>query len=184
MKKTNKKNNEILNKVKEFFNKPSILIIALIILDLVMIYNYNALKNSNKIYTANVEEKEILIPSIHIFLNNDMNYFYASKAEFAGENKDIYSYDIGYYVKDDKNKDVSFASRKGKLEKKAELKEVVNDMSGWDFGENKASDYFFKDDVVNNLDKLHFVIKACSKKECKTPDINYTYKVDLKKITR
>lgn len=179
-----KQQNSFLVKVKKILNNPlpMLIILTLIIVFLLMyIANYD---NKNKIFVGVAENKDIQIVNVHYFTNGDMNYFYASNAAYIGKDKDIYSYQIGYYVVDKNDNYIELATRSGNLSEKASLKEILEEMSGWNFPEPDKANYFFTDQVMRNMDNLHFVVKASTKEDSKEADVYYDLKVDATKITK
>lgn len=183
-KKSNKKENVLLVNLKKFFNNPVPIVIFLIILNaflLIYIANYNS---KNKIFVGDINREDIQIVNVHYFTNGDMNYFYASNAEYLGEEKEIYSYQIGYYVISDNNEYIELATRSNSLENSSSLKEIIKEMSGWSFAESDQSEYFFNNKVLRYMDNLHFVVKASTTKDNKTADIVIDYPVESTKITK
>ena len=187
-KKKNKNNKKdlILKKIKHFFNDPKPIIICLIVIICFLLIFISKLNTKSLIYVGEINENEIQVPNIHYFTNNDMNYFYASNAMFAGTlaNKEVYSYQLGYYVVDNEGKYIEFASRSKEANSSAKLSDIVEELSGWSFAESNINTYFFSKDVIDNMHNLHFVIKASTKKGSDEADINLDYEVDITKITK
>lgn len=179
-----KKSNSILTKVKAFFNNPAPIIIVLVAIIAILLIFISRMNIDNKIYVGEINKEDLIVANVHYFTNNDMNYFYASTAAYVGEKKDVYSYQIGYYVVDEDNNYIEFATRSKKADTKASLADIVDELSGWNFGETNASDYFFSSDVLKNIENLHFVIKASTVKDSDDADIVIDYPVDLSKITK
>lgn len=182
--KEEKKGNIILTKIKDFFNNPVPLIIVLIAIIAILLIFISRMNVNNKIYVGEINKEDLQVGNVHYFINNDMNYFYASNALYLGEKKNVYSYQMGYYVVDKDNNYIEFATRSKKADTKANLGDVISELSGWNFGENSASDYFFSKDVMENMDNLHFVVKASTKKDSDDADIVIDYPVELSKITK
>lgn len=172
------------SKIKDFFNKPAPLIIVLIIIVFAQTMYIASYNSKNKIYVGKLDEKAVQVANVHYFTNGDMNYFYASPALYIAEDEDIYSYQIGYYVENSDGTLTEFATRSNTFENKSSLKEVVDEMSAWSFAESDKGSYFFTDKVINKMDKLHFVIKASTKKDSDEASINIDYKIDETKITK
>lgn len=170
--------------IKDFFNRPGPLIVFLIFIVaflVLYIYKYNT---KSEIYVGEVVNDEVQIASVHYFTNGDMNYFYASPAEYVAKDTKVYSYQIGYFAVDESRNYYELVSRSNSLEKASSLKEIVDELSSWDFAEPAATRYYFDKDVVKYLDNLHFVIKASTKKDTTTADVVVDYEVDLTKITK
>lgn len=175
---------KVVTSLKKFFNHPAPLIIILICIVLFLtmyIANYNS---KNKIYVGSLDKEDIAIVNVHFFLNGDMNYFHAANAVYLGEDKDIYTFQIGYYAVDDNNNYYELATRANSLENKTSLKDVIDENSGWSFGESDKGVLHFTNDVRNNVDNIHFVVKASTEKGSTNPDIVIDYPVDLEKITK
>lgn len=179
-----KKINKILAKVKAFFNNPAPLIIVLIAIIAFLLIFISRINLNDTIYVGEINKSDLQVGNVHYFTNGDMNYFYASTAAYLGEKKQVYSYQMGYYAVDKDNNYIEFATRSKKSDVKADLADVIEELSGWNFGETNASDYFFSKDVIDNIDNLHFVVKASTKKDSDDADIVIDYPVELSKITK
>ncbi|MDE6292088.1 MAG: hypothetical protein K2L98_00240, partial [Bacilli bacterium] len=180
----NSSKSKIWTSLKNFFNHPAPLIIILICIVLFLtmyIANYNS---KNKIYVGSLAESDLAIVNVHFFLNGDMNYFHAANAAYLGEDKEIYTFQVGYYAVDSNNNYYELATRANSLENKTSLKDVIEENSGWSFGESDKGVLHFTNDVRNNVDNIHFVVKASTEKGSTKPDIVIDYQVDLKKITK
>ena len=170
------------SKIKVFFNHPAPLIVALIAINLFTLLYITRQEDNNLIYVGSVSGT-VAVGTVHFFTNNDINYFYASSATYLGEEAKIYSYEIGYYVKDG-NELVPFATRSGVLEKSTSLASVVNEQSGWEIPEAYNAHHFFKPEIVKNLDKLYFVINASTKEDSTSADVHYEIEVETTKVTK
>lgn len=172
------------NGFKQFINNPLPIMLVQTLLIIVLIVAYINLKSSIHMFVGKVEEDTVAISNIHYFINNDMNYFHASSATFVGDDKQVYAYNIGYYVEDDNGELVEFISRSNKIDNPVSLKAAVQDMSAWSFGESSYQRKFFTTDIVKRLDKLHFVISASTEKGSDKADVYYDFKVATTKITK
>lgn len=179
-----KNENKVLGSLKRFFNHPAPLIIILICLVLFLTMYIADYNGKNKIYVGSLDKKDIAIVNVHFFLNGDMNYFHAANAAYLGEDKEIYTFQIGYYAVDEKNNYYELATRANSLENKTSLKDVIDENSGWSFAESDKGVLHFTDDVRKNVDNIHFVVKASTEKGSTKPDIVIDYPVDLEKITK
>lgn len=178
------KENKIISGIKKFFNSPVPLIIFLLCVNAFLILYISNYNSKNRIFVGVVDESDLQIVNVHYFTNGDMNYFYASPAAYIGEDKEIYNFQIGYYVVDKDNNYIELASRSRAIVNKTSLKEVVDEMSGWNFAEEDKGTHFFTNEVMRNLDNLHFLIKACSKPDTTEADIVIDYPVEMTKITK
>ena len=173
---------DVLIKIKNFFNHPAPLIIALIVLNFISLLYISRYDSHNQIFVGNIS-KTVSVGSIHFFTNNDINYFYASSATLLEEDQDVYNYEIGYYVK--KGEDmVPFATRSGVLDKKTKLSELVLEFSGWEIAEPYTTEYFFKPDIIDNMSDLYFIINASKEKGSTKADVHYEISVDNNKVTK
>ncbi len=182
--KKKEKQNKVGQAIKNFFNRPTPLIIVLICLCAFLtlyIYNYNA---KNRIFIGEVIEENLQIVNVHYFTNGDMNYFYASPALYIGEDKKIYSFQMGYYVVDKNGNYIELATRARELEKKDSLASITEEMSAWNFAEPDKGEHFFTKEVMENLDSLRFVIKATTKKDTTEADFVIDYPVKMTKLTK
>lgn len=175
---------KVLGFLKKFFNNPIPLIIVLIALNgflLLYISNYN---DKNRIYVGSIDKTDISVVNVHYFTNGDMNYFYASNAAYLGEDKKVYSYEMGYYVKNMKDEFVPFATRSRKLDEPVTLATTVSEMSGWNFAEADSTTKFFTSEVLNYMDELYFIVKASTEENSTKADIYIEYPVDTIKVTK
>lgn len=175
---------KILDVLKRFFNNPVPIIIVLVALNaflLLYITNYN---DKNRIYVGSIEKSDVAVVNVHYFTNGDMNYFYASNALYNGEEKNIYSYEMGYYVKDLNGEFVPFAVRSRMLDEAVELGTTITEMSGWNFAEADSSPKFFTSDVLKYMDNLYFIVKASTEEDSTKADVYIEYPVDTIKVTK
>ena len=172
----------VWGKIKLFFNHPAPLVIALIILNFISLLYITSYEDNNQIYVGSIN-KGVSVGSIHFFTNNDINYFYASSATYLQEDKDVYTYEIGYYVKKG-NELIPFATRSGKLEKASSLGSIVNELSGWEIVEAYNAQSLFKPEIVPHMDKLYFVINASTQKDSTKADVHFEIEVENTKVTK
>ncbi len=183
-KEVKREENKFMASIKKFFNHPAPLIIVLICIVLFLTMYIADYNSKNKIYVGKLDKKDIAIVNVHFFLNGDMNYFHAANAAYLGEDKEIYTFQIGYYAVDEKNNYYELATRANSLENKTSLKDVIDENSGWSFAESDKGVLHFTDDVRKNVDNIHFVVKASTEKGSTKPDIVIDYPVDLERITK
>lgn len=169
--KTVSKPKKIVKGIGKFFNHPGPLFITLIVIIFVLLMFISNLMNRTDMFVGEIDQNNIVVKNIHFFTDGKTRYFYADRATFLGEDKDIYEYQIGYYVVNEKGEYIELASRSAKLEESIKLSQIITDMSGWNFPENVETEYFFTKEVMQNLKKLHFVIKASTVKDNSTADV-------------
>ncbi|MBO5475854.1 MAG: hypothetical protein J5982_05095 [Bacilli bacterium] len=186
----NKKDKKAMSKVKNILNNPLPMLIALTIIIVVLLIYISTTSRESKIYVGEINEEDVNIVNIHYFANNDMNYFYASNAAYLGSDEKVYSFQVGYYAVDAKGEYHELATRSQKLDKATSIRDVVTENSGWSISELANPKLtngkkFFDNDVLNNLENLHFVILASTDKEKPNdPDIKVDYKISLTKLTK
>lgn len=167
----------------QFANNPTPIFLVLILwIVVLMVYCYS-LQKANKMFVGSISDKEIAVNNIHCFVNNDMNYFHASSALFTGKDQTIYAYNIGYYVESN-GELIQFATKSGNFEKGQSLATTVTELSSWSFGETSYQRSLFTKEVVDNIDKLHFVISASTKPDSQVEDVYYDAPVTISKITK
>ena len=175
---------KITTKLKVFFNNPVPLIIVLIALNAILVLYISRYDEKNKIFVGLVDQKDVAVVNVHYFTNGDMNYFYASNAQYLADDEDIYSFEIGYYVKNQAGDFIPLATRSKDLDAKTSLSKIVSEMSGWNFAEPDSADYFFKDEVMRNMDKLYFRILATTSENSKKSDVYIEHEVEITKVTK
>ncbi len=177
-----------INKVKRILNNPLPMLIVLTVIIVILLLYIISSNHESKIYVGEINEKDVNVVNVHYFANNEMNYFYASNAAYLGEDQKIYYFQIGYYAVSPDGTFYELATRADKLENASSLKDIVTEQSGWTISELANPHLtngkkFFDNDVLRNLDNLHFVILASTDKDKPNdPDIKIDYKIDLKKI--
>lgn len=183
-KKTKKDTNK-LDTIKKWFNNPLPMLIILTVIIVVLLIFILTHNQKSKIYVGSINSDDVQVVNVHYFTSDDMNYFYASNAAYLGDNKNVYSYQIGYYAVSDNGEYHEFATRANKLDNASPIKDLVLENSGWTISELANNDYFFDADVLKNIENLHFVILASTDKEKPNePDIKVDYKVSLSKLTK
>ena len=181
--KTNNKKETIgkINDIKSKLNNTFPMVIVLSIVCVILLGYIYTHKNDNAINIGSLGTENVTIQNIHYFKNDKMNYFYATPATFNGEDKNIYSFTIGYYVEDSKGELIPFLTRNNKFDKSTSLKDVVLEMTSWNIIELNANENYFNKEVNPYLHKLHFVITASTTKDGKN-DITIDEKIDFKKM--
>ena len=183
-KNNSKRENKVLKVIKNFFNNPAPLFIVFIVIIFFLLFYINQNMSKDIIMVGEVDQKDVSIHNIHYFINDDINYFYADKALYSGENKTVYKYQIGYFVENNKGELLDFVTRSGSdLKKGFKLADLINDMSGWNFMERADSPYFFKKNIMPYINKIHFVVLASTDKDSDDADINIDYEVNVINFT-
>lgn len=183
-KNNSKRENKVLKVIKNFFNNPAPLFIVFIVIIFFLLFYINQNMSKDIIMVGEVDQKDVSIHNIHYFINDDINYFYADKALYSGENKTVYKYQIGYFVENNKGELLDFVTRSGSdLKKGFKLADLINDMSGWNFMEKADSPYFFKKNIMPYINKIHFVVLASTNKDSDEADIDIDYEVNVINFT-
>ena len=170
-------------RLKRFFNSPQPLFVmfTLIIIGLLLyIVQYS---KHDTIMTGSYMQDNGSISTIHVFTNHKINVFYATTAQYTGEDQKIYSYNIGYYYETGNGDELKpFLVRSGQSDTAISLKDVITKSSAFNISELASSQSYFKEDVMNNLDKLHFVVYASTLKD--SDEVNYVvdFKIEVDKI--
>lgn len=183
-KNNSKRENKVLKVIKNFFNNPAPLFIVFIVIIFFLLFYINQNMSKDIIMVGEVDQKDVSIHNIHYFINDDINYFYADKALYSGENETVYKYQIGYFVENNKGELLDFVTRSGSdLKKGFKLADLINDMSGWNFMERADSPYFFKKNIIPYINKIHFVVLASTNKDSDEADIDIDYEVNVINFT-
>lgn len=178
---------KIGNGIKNFFNRPTPIFIALIAIILVLLLFIYRNTRSSRISVGEIYQEHIVVSNIHYFINSDMNYFHATPATFAGDKKDnkkVYAYEIGYYVVDEKNNYIPFCTRSKKLDSPVDIETIISESSSWSFGDTNTNPFFFTPEVIKNIDNLHFIFRGSTIKDTDEADVSYDYQVELKNISK
>ncbi len=144
-------------RLKRFFNSPQPLIVVLALMVVaLLIYNVNYSKHDS-IYVGHYLQDNGSIGTIHCFTNHKINVFYATPASYEGEDVGLYAYEIGYYYEYE-GKLKPFVIRTGIQEDKVSVKKIISDNSYFNISELSVNKSYFTDEVMDNLDKLHFIV--------------------------
>lgn len=168
-------------RIKKFFNSPQPLFVVftLIIIGLLMyIVQYT---KHDTIMTGSYIGEQGSIGAIHCFTNHKINVFYATPVTYTGEDKKIYGYDMGYYYESGEELK-PFLVRSGQSDTALSIKDVVTKNSSFNISELASSNSYFTEEVMNNLDKLHFIVYAATTKGSTAVDYIVDFKVDVDKI--
>ena len=168
-------------RVKRFFNSPQPLFVVFILIIVGLLMYIVQYSKHDTIMTGSYIGDQGSIGAIHCFTNHKINVFYATPATYSAEDKKIYGYNIGYYYESGEELK-PFLVRSGQSDTALSLKEVVTKYSSWNISELAGSNSYFKEEVMNNLDKLHFVVYAATKKDSKEVDYVVDFKVEVDKI--
>jgi len=177
----NKKEENKMTDIKSKLNNTFPMVVVLSIVCVILLGYIYTHKNDDNIYVGTVSNENVTIGNVHYFKNSKINYFYSSPASYTGEDKKVYSFQIGYFVEDNKGELIPFLTRSDKVEKGISLKQITLEMTSWNIIELDSTGSYFNKDVKPYLNKVHFVIKATSKDD-NNYDIVIDSKVDYKKV--
>ena len=152
----------------------TIIYISFIINIILLVFAYHVM-SSNKIYSFSGSDDYLRVKDGLIVLNNDINLLNGNNIEYIyGEDYEIKSYKIGYYVMDE-SKLVEIISTTMELDTEIKISEIINNFTAFNLTEkNNAQNYFtsYKKELIN--DGIYLVMEA------KTKDgINIFSKVNL-----
>lgn len=140
---------KLLNKLNDFRTMVVILMIICGCLLFACIY----LKNREQLLVGSAMDEKIYINNVTYFTNKDTFYITSAGAKFLGNDKDVYSYQLGYYVDD-----IALSEFNINLEKKSTVKDIINNTSNFSLTEYKNNLSIFK--KVKNIKNLKFIFKA------------------------
>jgi len=159
MKKKNLKE-KLLELLKSY---KTVIYISFIINIILLILLYN-LTTSNRIYSFSGNDDYIRVKDGLVVFNNDINLFNGNNIEYIyGEDYEIKSYKIGYYVMDD-SKLVEIFSTTMELDTEIKISEIINNFTAFNLTEkNSKPNYFtrYKKELIN--DGIYFVMEAKTK---------------------
>jgi len=159
MKKKNLKE-RILELLKSY---KTIIYISFIINIILLIILYN-LTTSNRIYSFSGNDDYLRVKDGLVVFNNDINLFNGNNIEYIyGEDYEIKSYKIGYFVMDD-TKLVEIFSTTMELDTEIKISEIINNFTAFNITEkNNNPNYFtrYKKDLIKN--GIYLVMEAKTK---------------------
>ncbi len=156
-----KKKKNVKDKLKNIINSyKTIIVLSFLINIILLVFSYYMI-NNNKIYSFSGSDEYIEVKDGLIVLNNDVNLINGNSIKYInGNDYDIKSYKIGYYVMQD-NKLIEIISNSMNLETDVKLSELVNNFSSFNIVEknSEANHFTFKNKRLIK-DGLYLVIEA------------------------
>lgn len=141
----------------------TIIYISFIINIILLIVLYN-LTTSNRIYSFSGNDDYLRVKDGLVVFNNDINLFNGNNIEYIyGEDYEIKSYKIGYYVMDN-SKLVEIFSTTMELDTEIKISEIINNFTAFNITEkNSSPNYFthYKKDLIK--DGIYLVMEAKTK---------------------
>ena len=172
-----------MNKVKEFFNSPKIIIVTLIVLLAISVLVIYKLSTSSKIYISSVNNNDVSISTIHAFINNDMHMFYSTPASYKKDDFKVYEIEVGYYIKNG-NKFTELLTQKDTFDTAESFSKVLEFYSSYNYIESNNRTKKFTNEVKSNFSKnLFFIIRVKKDKGGSLENI-YQKNIEMKKITK
>lgn len=164
-KKEKKKKKKTSETIKQFFNSPISIIIALIILSISLLIYSRYLIKVNEVYQFSGYKENISILNGTIYTNYDVNYFGDSKIYYDGEDIELKEFEVGYYIKDGSNyNDISIVKNNEEIGESASLKLLLN-TTDFSFTETHKDSMYLSKENIKNLDNLVFRIKGVDKED-------------------
>ena len=160
--KKNKKNlkNRLIDILKSY---KTIIYISFFINIILLIFTYYII-SSNKIYSFSGNDDYLRVKDGIVLFNTDINLFNGNNIEYIyGEDYEIKSYKIGYYVMDD-TKLVEIISASMELDTEVKLSEIINNFTSFNLTEkNSTPNYFtsYKKDLID--DGIYLIMEAKTK---------------------
>ena len=149
--------NKLLDILKSY---KTIIYISFFINIILIIFAYYTI-SSNKIYSFSGNDDYLSVKDGIILFNTDINLFNGNNIEYInGEDYEITSYKIGYYVMDN-NKLVEIISTSMELDTNVLLSEIINNFTSFNLTEkNNTHNYFthYKKDLINS--GLYLIMEA------------------------
>jgi len=158
------KKKKLKEKLLDLLNSyKTIIYISFIINIILLILLYN-LTTSNRIYSFSGNDDYLRVKDGLVVFNNDINLFNGNNIEYIyGEDYEIKSYKIGYYVMDN-SKLVEIFSTTMELDSEIKISEIINNFTAFNLTEkNSKPNYFtrYKKDLIS--DGIYLVMEAKTK---------------------
>ena len=169
------------NKINKIFNSYKIIIIALILFIIFLLIYNNKLTSTYKTYIFSGSSDYVEINSGVISLNYNMNLFQGSNIEYKEKDKNIVSYDIGYYILSGEEY-LPLATKAGEDEEGLSLKAIITGIDNFRIIEPANGNYYFTKEKIEGIENnLYFIIKA---KDNKNNEIKDVIKLKVTKISK
>ena len=157
------KKKKLKEKLLDLLNSyKTIIYISFIINIILLILLYNL--TTSKIYSFSGNDDYLRVKDGIVVFNKDINLFNGNNIEYIyGEDYEIKSYKIGYYVMDD-SKLVEIFSTTMELDTEIKISEIINNFTAFNLTEkNSKPNYFtrYKKELIN--DGIYFVMEAKTK---------------------
>ena len=169
------------DKINKIFNSYKIIIIALILFIIFLLIYNNKLTSTYKTYIFSGSSDYVDINSGVISLNYNMNLFQGSNIKYKEKDKNIVSYDIGYYVLNEEEY-LPLATKAGEDEEGLSLKAIITGIDNFRVIEPANGNYYFTKEKIEGIENnLYFIIKA---KDNKNNEIKDVIKLKVTKISK
>lgn len=169
------------DKINKIFNSYKIIIVALILFIIFLLIYNNKLTSTYKTYIFSGSSDYVDINSGVISLNYNMNLFQGSNIEYKEKDKNIVSYDIGYYILNGKEY-LPLATKAGEDEEGLSLKAIITGIDNFRIIEPANGNYYFTKEKIEGIENnLYFIIKATDNKNNEIKDV---IKLKVTKISK
>ena len=169
------------DKLKKFFNSPQPLFIVFIIMILGLLFYNIQYSKHDTIYVGHYTGDNGSIGAIHVFTNHKINVFYATSAQYEGEDKKLYGYQIGYYYEDGEEL-TPFAIRSGMMDTPVSIKQIITENSYFNISELATNKVKFTENAMQNMDKLHFIVYGATQKDSDVVDYVVDFPIEFDQI--
>lgn len=168
-------------KINKIFNSYKIIIVALILFIIFLLIYNNKLTSTYKTYIFSGSSDYVEINSGVISLNYNMNLFQGSNIEYKEKDKNIVSYDIGYYILSGEEY-LPLATKAGEDEEGLSLKAIITGIDNFRIIEPANGNYYFTKEKIEGIENnLYFIIKATDNKNNEIKDV---IKLKVTKISK
>ena len=159
------------DKINKIFNSYKIIIIALILFIIFLLIYNNKLTSTYQTYIFSGSSNYVEINSGVISLNYNMNLFQGSNIEYKEKDKNIVSYDIGYYILSGEEY-LPLATKAGEDKEGLSLKAIITGIDNFRVIEPANGNYYFTKEKIEGIENnLYFIIKAKDNKNNEIKDV-------------
>jgi len=158
------KKKKLKEKLLDLLNSYKTIIYIYFIINIILLILLYNLTTSNRIYSFSGNDDYLRVKDGLVVFNNDINLFNGNNIEYIyGEDYEIKSYKIGYYVMDN-SKLVEIFSTTMELDSEIKISEIINNFTAFNLTEkNSKPNYFtrYKKDLIS--DGIYLVMEAKTK---------------------
>ena len=158
-----KQNKKKTNKLKNFFNSPHVLFAVMTIFIIALMFYAHYVASSHKIYTFEGEKDNITVVNGFIDLNMDVDYFSGGKITYNGDDVNLKTYTMGYYICNKKDAEIlseSNVDSNGKISMKNTLNNAM-----FTFSEPHTKRHILSKKNMDKIDNLCFKFEGTTNKD-------------------